>query len=101
MVGMVTSRTGTGAYRAWRSRVLSLARAEGLVLCPDCGRELEWGTSLRPRSPEPDHVVPAALGGRNTLDNARVVCRECNQRRGSRAIPASAPTAPHTVGVLW
>nr|DAS64487.1 MAG TPA: HNH endonuclease [Caudoviricetes sp.] len=46
-------------------------------------------------------MVPAALGGRNTLDNARVVCRECNQRRGSRAIPASAPTAPHTVGVLW
>lgn len=100
---MATSRTGTASYRAWRRRVLSLARSSGLRYCPDCGRPLAWGTTLTPLSPEPDHIIPHALGGRDTLDNARVVCRECNQKRGKKSIPVKQSSKPriHSTGILW
>nr|DAK38457.1 MAG TPA: HNH endonuclease [Caudoviricetes sp.] len=101
---MTTSRTGTASHKRWRRRVLHLAQANGQTHCPDCGRPLAWGTTLQPLSPEPDHVVPAAQGGRDTVDNARVTCRQCNQRRGSKPIPnrLPTPTTPHTVGgISW
>nr|DAK98265.1 MAG TPA: HNH endonuclease [Caudoviricetes sp.]DAP23410.1 MAG TPA: HNH endonuclease [Caudoviricetes sp.]DAQ06137.1 MAG TPA: HNH endonuclease [Caudoviricetes sp.] len=98
-----TSRTGTARHKRWRVRVLHLAQANGQTHCPDCGQPLAWGTTLQPRSPEPDHVVPAARGGRDTIDNARVTCRQCNQKRGSKPIPSQPrPTQAHTVGgIQW
>lgn len=31
-----------------------------------------------------DHVIPWSLGGPDTVENLRVLCRDCNSRRGAR-----------------
>lgn len=33
-----------------------------------------------------DHLIPVSVGGRDTLANARVLCRSCNARRGARPV---------------
>lgn len=102
---MTASRTGTTRHKKWRTRVLHLARAAGQTNCPDCGCTLAWGTTLQPASPEPDHVVPYAQGGTDTITNARVTCRQCNQKRGDKPINwknvATTTTRQcHTIGNL-
>jgi hypothetical protein len=47
-----------------------------------------------------DHVHPVALGGRNNLDNLRLLCRSCNQRAAIEKLglkvmdPFLSPAAP-------
>ena len=101
-----TSRTGTAAYFAWRSRVLARGQAYGVVYCPECSVLLDYRTTRLPNSAEPDHIVPDALGGGLTLDNGRVICRRCNARRGKRPIASLGgteprPKRPHGVGIEW
>lgn len=36
---------------------------------------------IRPAELTLDHVVPKALGGSNRLDNLRLACRPCNQKK--------------------
>lgn len=101
---MATSRTGTSVHRHWRRRVLARGQANGVVYCPDCGVELDYVNSKRPNSAEPDHIVPFARGGRDEVDNGRVVCRHCNQSRGAGNIPhrVQAPARQaHGVGIAW
>ena len=103
---MTASRTGTTRHKKWRSRVLHLARAAGQTNCPDCGTTLAWGTTLQPTSPEPDHITPYARGGTDTIDNARVTCRKCNQSRGDKPIGrnnvTTTTTRCHTIGdINW
>jgi 5-methylcytosine-specific restriction endonuclease McrA len=35
---------------------------------------------------ELDHVLPIALGGTNTIDNAQPLCRSCNARKNNKHI---------------
>jgi 5-methylcytosine-specific restriction endonuclease McrA len=100
---MTASRTGTTSHKKWRTRVLHLARAAGQTNCPDCGQPLAWGTTRQPTSPEPDHITPYAQGGTDTIDNARVTCRRCNQSRGDKPINWNKPQHNnsekcHTIG---
>lgn len=44
--------------------------------CQMCSKEL-WGVF------EVDHIKPFSKGGETTLDNAQVLCVECNRRKGS------------------
>lgn len=92
---MVTSRTGTAQYKAWRKRVLYKGVHDGVTHCPckvDCkhhsGRRcnvsLDYTRGRLPNSAEPDHTTPWAQGGRNTLDNGSVLCRRCNQSVGDK-----------------
>ncbi|QAB17120.1 hypothetical protein Leucomu_03565 [Leucobacter muris] len=92
---MATSRTGTAKYKAWRTRTLHAAQQQGITHCPckancthhagrRCNVWLDYVVSRRPNSAEPDHIVPHALGGRETRDNGAVLCRRCNQSVGDK-----------------
>lgn len=35
-------------------------------------------------APELDHVMPLSKGGTHSMDNVQLLCRKCNQRKGSR-----------------
>ncbi|MCC3277520.1 HNH endonuclease [Arthrobacter sp. zg-Y20] len=45
---------------------------------------MDWEYSGRPDSAEVDHIIPHAQGGPDTIENTRVICRQCNQRLGGR-----------------
>jgi 5-methylcytosine-specific restriction endonuclease McrA len=46
--------------------------------CVDCRSLLTWDNFTI------DHVKPHALGGLSKLDNAALMCRSCNSRKGAR-----------------
>lgn len=79
---MATSRTGTAKWK----RVVQAVRYRDrhLVNCPVCGVWLDWERSRRPNSPEVDHILPHSRGGTDTVGNARIICRRCNQRLGAK-----------------
>ncbi|NOZ87140.1 MAG: DUF262 domain-containing protein [Deltaproteobacteria bacterium] len=47
--------------------------------CTSCGRRLTWDDFTI------DHVVAYAHGGRTQLNNAQLMCRSCNSRKGARS----------------
>lgn len=105
---MATSRTGTASHKRFRREVLRAGQRAGITHCPmpGCGVQLDYEVSRQPNSAEPDHLVPWANGGRNTADNGRVICRQCNQKRGNgksrREAKREATQARHvTTLVQW
>lgn len=90
---MTASRTGTTSYKNWRTQVLNRDRNQGITHCPLCQTPLDYTRGLQPNSAEPDHIIPHAFGGTNTLENGRTICRRCNQRRG--ALTGRRPTKKH------
>lgn len=93
---LATSRTGTAKHRQWRQAVLTRDRNAGITHCPNCGVTLDYKTPYKPNSAEADHIIPHALGGDETLDNGRALCRRCNQRRGSLQRATKATTGQPT-----
>ncbi|GAB4407506.1 MAG: hypothetical protein OHK0032_02850 [Thermodesulfovibrionales bacterium] len=47
-------------------------------LCTKCRKPLSWSNFTI------DHIKPHALGGRSTLSNAVLMCRQCNSRKGKK-----------------
>lgn len=47
-----------------------------------------------------DHIVPFSKGGRTVLDNLRLLCAHCNQRRGARDAIES-PEGPPLPPLTW
>lgn len=47
-------------------------------ICPSCRAALRWDDFTV------DHVKAWARGGRSSLKNAQLMCRECNSRKGAR-----------------
>jgi hypothetical protein len=43
--------------------------------CAKCGRQVPWDEF------EADHIFPWSLGGQTTLDNAQLLCRDCNRSK--------------------
>ena len=80
---MATSRTGTAVYKRWRLAVLRQGQQDGITHCPSCRTTLDYHQGRRPNSAEPDHIIPHSLGGQDTIDNGRILCRRCNQSRGN------------------
>lgn len=93
---MAASRTGLTSHLKWRKRVLAAGKNNGVTHCPICNVPLDYHVTRKPDSAEPDHIIPAANGGTNTVNNGRVICRLCNQRRGNR-IRDPKPRTPTTV----
>ena len=46
--------------------------------CAICGKEFDIAFM------EGDHITPWCEGGRTTIDNCQMLCRECNRRKGSK-----------------
>ena len=46
--------------------------------CAECGTKLRWEDFTI------DHINPHSKGGRTALDNAVLMCRSCNSRKGNR-----------------
>ncbi len=46
--------------------------------CAICGEEFDYSFM------EGDHITPWRDGGRTTIDNCQMLCRECNRRKGSK-----------------
>lgn len=47
-------------------------------VCPICGGHHELNEM------EADHITPWSEGGKTTLDNCQMLCRECNRRKSNR-----------------
>ncbi len=47
------------------------------VVRPDAGQHYRERTL--------DHIVPLSKGGKDEMENAALVCRSCNSRKGTRA----------------
>lgn len=84
---MATSRTGTARWKATVRYVRREAQRDGMENCPACGRLLRWDVGRLPDSAEVDHIIPHSKGGTDGPENARILCRTCNQSRGNRAAP--------------
>lgn len=98
---MVSSRTGTSQYRHWRTRVLAAGKAAGITHCPSCNVLLDYVNTRTPASAEPDHILPHRWGGKNVLENGRVLCRRCNQSRGDRVNVPKRVVRPASIDVDW
>ena len=61
--------------------VIALADRDG-DRCWYCGCRFDEGEVGGSRTLTLDHVEPVAGGGGSSLDNLRLCCRTCNQRKG-------------------
>lgn len=71
---MSTRREFTRRQRA--EIILRATGADGVIICEGCGMRL----GKKPF--EIDHILPCALGGEATLDNAQLLGKECCHRGG-------------------
>lgn len=81
---MATSRTGTGKWQRIRKEMLKQAQVAGITRCPMCGNSFDWTRPYVARSPEVDHIVPHSMGGADSMENVRLICRDCNVKRGGQ-----------------
>jgi 5-methylcytosine-specific restriction protein A len=81
---MATSRTGTTKWLRIRAAAIYRAKRAGITHCVECGVELDYEVGLTPRSAEVDHIIPASQGGKDEMDNVRVICRYDNQSLGGK-----------------
>lgn len=71
-------------YPSWDARAhwVRVYRARirlGLELCRVCGTANEWGTG---RQLTLDHIFPRSRGGTSLMENATILCLDCNNRKG-------------------
>lgn len=101
---MTTSRTGTTRWKKLRQQAIHQAKQNNQTRCPICKAPLNYNTPLHPKSPEADHITPHTHGGQDTLENIRIICRQCNQKLGGKLATktknkhqhAPKPKTPHT-----
>lgn len=65
-------------FSAEQRRILWNTSAE--KKCSECGERLDWTNFTI------DHIDPHSKGGRSDLDNAALMCRECNSSKGNRRL---------------
>jgi hypothetical protein len=66
---------------------LNIAYQNGLRRCPCCNVQLVWKanpTNVQKNLATVDHMVAKSIGGPDTVNNMYVMCRKCNEDRGSQ-----------------
>lgn len=90
---MPTNRTATSAWKKIRDKRRQIDFDNGVTKCPLCPRQLDWEYSLRPNSAEVDHIIEWSKGGKDEVENTRVICRHCNQSRAGNTSARRKPKA--------
>ena len=53
--------------------------------CPICGvKMVNKGSPKLHNFATIDHIVPKSKGGTNNIENLRLICRKCNNKRGNK-----------------
>ena len=81
---MTTPRTATTRWKQLRRQAIHRARQAGQTHCLLCPRPLDYHQHGQPNSAEADHIIADALGGQETIDNVRIICRDCNGKLGGK-----------------
>ena len=81
---VTTSRTGTTKWKRVAAQAKRKAQAQGQDTCPLCNVILDYSKGKQPNSAEADHIIEWSKGGQDTIDNVRIICRQCNQKRGGK-----------------
>jgi len=54
-------------------------------MCPLCGvKMVNRGKCDLPNFATIDHIVPKSRGGTSNIENLRLICRKCNNKRGNQ-----------------
>lgn len=64
--------------KKFRKELVAAHWRENGGLCTDCG------VIVRKKNLSVDHIVSIRRGGKNSRNNARVICLPCNSRKGER-----------------
>ncbi len=87
-----TSRSGK-AFTKKQKQTVKQKNAEaygGTTHCENCdvetvpGKKHEKGVTPPRNETQVDHKIPKAKGGPGEMDNAQVLCRDCNLKKGSK-----------------
>lgn len=81
---MPTPRTATTKWKKLRLQAITQAERQGQTTCPICHRHIDWNSHGQPDSPEADHIIPHSRGGSDTIENIRIICKQCNQQLGGK-----------------
>lgn len=74
--GLFERKDGKRGFNKEQRRLLW--NSDASKACKSCGKNLTWENFTI------DHIKPHALGGASTLNNATLMCRNCNSKKGKR-----------------
>ena len=88
-----------GSTHSWR-KLRARAARELPLICSNCRKPLDL-TARRctPNAAELDHIVSAAAGGPETIENVQWMCHPCNRRKSDRR--DSQPPVPFASARPW
>lgn len=59
---------------------LADGKIKGRKQCPSCNKDFSFDQF------EIDHIIPWSKGGQTTLENAQLLCKHCNDKKGNRLL---------------
>jgi len=75
-------------YSGAKRKTIKNAYASGLRRCPCCNIQLVWKDARQGKVSQRnlatiDHIVPKSIGGSHNQENMYIMCRACNEERGT------------------